>query len=265
MSFIWLKQTNFIPQMLPDSLELEAENYIHCIKALRTALDERLTLAINHPNDKQKLLLFTGKLKHIDKKKQTATVHLEEQLDKAVWPTPPQLQICLCIAAIQPERLEWAIEKATELGVYRIFIVKAKRSQQPYFTKIKKNSLRLQKKIASACEQSHNVIPPQLEIYADITEIIATNGSEANLILYMDCKVEKQLQSFTKPSDYQLTYLFVGPEGGWTGSERELFDSRHAQILRLKTPVLRTETACIAGITAIIAAKSADSIIYLNP
>ena len=194
------------------------------------------------------LILFNGdghqyRCKLISADKKTATVQTMEQSKKE---QEPALNIHLGIGLSKGDRIDFAFQKATELGVSQI---------TPLFTEfstLKLNHERMQKKhehwngiIGSACEQSGRCYLPELNKPHSINEWIRDNHAGCKIVL--SPHATKTLDACNTPE--KLTIL-IGPEGGLSESEVEAAINQGFTKVRLGRHVLRTETAPIAVIAA---------------
>lgn len=154
----------------------------------------------------------------------------------------------LAIGISRGERMDWVLQKATELGVTKITPLFTER------TEVRLQGERLEKKIQhwqqitlSACEQCQRNVPPQLLPAQDISSFLPQDNSALKLVLHH--RSEQTLRQLPLPSSVTL---LVGPEGGL--SEREI-ESAVRQFdytpLTLGPRVLRTETAPVAALVAV--------------
>lgn len=158
-----------------------------------------------------------------------------------VLPCPERpSRLHLHLSVIKPEPLAWAIQKATEMGVASIQLLKAKRSQQSYWSE--KSYEHLKKVMLSACEQSGQYRPPQLLAPCDLMGLDFSTDKK-----WLYAQLPKDHEDYHPPiitAGAQLCYL-IGPEGGWD-QEEEVFLASKAEKLSLPGPVLRAETAALA-------------------
>ncbi len=159
----------------------------------------------------------------------------------------PALQLHLVIGISRGERMDYAIQKAVELGVQSILPVFSKRSV------VNLKGERLNKRIShwrgviiAACEQSGRRRLPVLQPAATLTHHLQKNVING---LLLDHRATIRLPELTQPKD-ELT-LLIGPEGGLSDSERAQAKSIGYQGVRLGPRVLRTETAPLAALAAI--------------
>ncbi len=160
----------------------------------------------------------------------------------------PKLEIHLLIGISRGERMDFALQKATELGVTRI---------TPVFTKrcvVKLNEKKQASRMAhwgkilvNACEQSGRCRLPQLDAPLEIGAAVMQHNSGTALLL--DHRSNKTLQDLKKPK--QSITILVGPEGGLSSEERKLAKAQGYTGVRLGPRVMRTETAPLAAIAAI--------------
>jgi 16S rRNA (uracil1498-N3)-methyltransferase len=161
--------------------------------------------------------------------------------------------ITLLMAIFKYDRMEWAIEKCTELGVERIVPLIARRTDAHLAKAAAARVERWQRIARQASEQSRRALPPVIEQPLKLKDAVAETGpirillaeSEHNLLL------KDALQSHS-PDDKAL--LALGPEGGWTAEEIAAFSQAGWTAASLGNTVLRAETAAIAA-TAIAVAE----------
>ncbi len=142
--------------------------------------------------------------------------------------------LALFPAIFERTRMEWAVEKAAELGASFIFPFPSARSQ---FEKL--NIDRLKKKAVEAIKQSHNPFLPQISLLASLQEALERAEDFAGKFFLH--RGEEKLRKFPPSSAF-----FIGPEGGWTGEEVEVFRNRFLRGVGLGETVLRAETACVS-------------------
>jgi 16S rRNA (uracil1498-N3)-methyltransferase len=165
-------------------------------------------------------------------------------------------QITLLLAIFKFDRMEWAIEKCTELGVSRIIPVIAQRTDAHLASASAKRVERWQRLARQASEQSRRATPPEIAAPIKLSESLSF--SESMRIVLAESESQTQLRDAlasheagdaTKDGKFVLA---IGPEGGWT--EDELADFQRARWISasLGNTILRAETAAIAA-TAVVA------------
>ena len=161
------------------------------------------------------------------------------------------LHIVLAQAMCGSEKMDWVIQKATELGAAEIQPVQTQRSVA------KLSSERAEKRIehwhsvaVAACEQCGRNVLPQVHAPQEFSAWLAQMRSipDAKFILLPE---EGATTLREQPSPQGSVTLLVGPEGGFSGDEARLAQQVGFIPIRLGTRVLRTETAAVAGIAAL--------------
>jgi 16S rRNA (uracil1498-N3)-methyltransferase len=184
----------------------------------------------------------------------------------------PARDIYLCAAVVKKDTFEWIVEKATELGVTHIIPVMAERSEKKSL-----NEKRLAKIAVEASEQSGRGSVPTIapivglreavESFNEVGESKVDEVSKVNglsdsrhftqvkySILAFHTDVEPfDHTDFSKdlPKDGPIA-IFIGPEGGWSMDEIDLFHRNEIQIVSLGKQVLRAETAVIAALSEVV-------------
>jgi 16S rRNA (uracil1498-N3)-methyltransferase len=174
---------------------------------------------------------------------------LAEELPSAV-----AAEITLVLSIFKFDRMEWAIEKCTELGVSRILPLIASRTDARLISASAKRVERWQRIAHQASEQSRRPSPPEIAMPAKIAEITALNAPlRVILAESKDCQtLNDVLHRSRNREQSREAALAIGPEGGWTSQELQSFHSAGWLPASLGATILRAETAAIAA-TAIVA------------
>ena len=157
--------------------------------------------------------------------------------------------ITLALAIFKFDRMEWAIEKCTELGVARIVPVIAQRSEAHLAAAATKRVERWKRIAMQASEQSRRASPPEIDEPAKVKELIQFPA--ANRVVLSESEDEITLRD-ALPEHSEDILLAVGPEGGWTAAELELFHATGWTSASLGYTVLRAETAAIAAVAVVL-------------
>jgi len=170
---------------------------------------------------------------------------LGEELSATVLP-----DITLLLAVFKFDRMEWAIEKATELGVARILPLIAKRTDSHLASAAAKRVDRWRRIAREAAQQSRRAAPPEIATPARFEEVLCV-PAERRIVL---SEAEEQVSLKQAISGFTGTLaLAVGPEGGWTGEEERAFREHGWIAASLGPTILRAETAAIAAVSIVIA------------
>ena len=160
------------------------------------------------------------------------------------------LHITLAQALCSSEKMDWVVQKATELGAAQIAPVQTQRSVARLSTERAERRTRHWHEVAiAACEQCGRNHLPQVHAPQDfsvwLAQIRDTPGTKFILLPHAAHSLHAQ------PRPHGAVTLLVGPEGGFSEEEAQLAQSVGFIPLRLGTHVLRTETAAIAGLAAL--------------
>jgi 16S rRNA (uracil1498-N3)-methyltransferase len=167
------------------------------------------------------------------------------QVDQPGEPEPAApLAIHLAIGISRGERMDYALQKAVELGVDRITPLFTERAQVELTgTRLRRRQEHWQGIIIGACEQSGRRRLPRL---SEMTSYHHWLPSHEGGGLLLDPEAPRALAGIAAPGP--VVTLLVGPEGGLSPRERALARARGFQGVRLGPRILRTETAPLAAI-----------------
>ena len=177
-------------------------------------------------------------------------------------PAPqPAADITLLLSIVKFDAFEWAIEKATELGVTKIIPLAAGRSEKGLLAAAAKRSQRWQKILLESSQQSRRLRLPQLDDLAKPAQAFAGESSQFRLML-SERSDAPSLRNILGHSNHAKVparaALAIGPEGGWTDDELTAARANGFQEASLGQLILRTETAVIAALAALNYALSPD-------
>jgi len=169
-------------------------------------------------------------------------------------PAATPLHITLALAIFKFDRMEWAIEKCTELGIARVIPIIAQRTGQHLAAAAGKRVERWRRIVKQAAEQSRRSDIPEISLPLKLKEAVALTAETR--ILLAECENDVLLKDAIRehPPDGEVV-LAIGPEGGWTEEEVQLFAGNGWTSASLGATILRAETAAIAA-TAIIVSES---------
>ena len=139
-----------------------------------------------------------------------------------------------------PDRLEWFVEKAVELGVDRITIMNCEHTEQSHY-KLE----RLEKIAISAMKQSLRVTLPNIEGPKDFKMVIDDPYAALKFIAHIDASNPDHLKNIARPHSEYL--ILIGPEGDFSPDELRLAAAKKFKKVNLGSNRLRTETAGLAA------------------
>ena len=168
---------------------------------------------------------------------------VEFEVQKQLRQPNKEREIWLVFAPIKSNYFNFMIQKATEIGVTKLFPITTER------TIVRKiNEVRLNKILIEAAEQSNRLSVPSVEKIQKLEKFL-NDYKNINLIfgdLNTDNKKIKLLDT-SKP-----IALLIGPEGDFSGTERtKILDFKGVQSIKLNDNILRSETAVISSLSII--------------
>jgi 16S rRNA (uracil1498-N3)-methyltransferase len=193
------------------------------------------------------------------------TLHEELESDAA-------LPLHLLLAVFKFDHMEWAIEKATELGIAKITPILARRTEKHLAQSALKRTDRWRRIALEASKQSRRTDIPEIADPTPLRQALAEEKAPTRILLSeteqsttltaalkaaspaTKAQVPHPSQSHREGWEEQsatpsITHaLAIGPEGGWTPEEMSLFTQHQWQPVTLGPRILRAETAAIAAI-----------------
>jgi 16S rRNA (uracil1498-N3)-methyltransferase len=160
------------------------------------------------------------------------------------------LRVVLAQAMASSEKMDWVVQKATELGVTEIQPLDTERSVARLSAERAEKRLEHWRQVAiSACEQCGRNVLPEIQAPQDIMAWLRqTQGAtETKLILLPQGATSLHAQ----PKPKAGVVLLIGAEGGFTAAESESALNCGFAPIRMGARVLRTETAAVAGLAAL--------------
>jgi 16S rRNA (uracil1498-N3)-methyltransferase len=179
-----------------------------------------------------------------------ANDRVEFELGAEIQASAP-LRVTLVLSIFKFDRMEWAIEKCTELGAARIVPVIASRTEAHLAAAAAKRVERWRRIALQAAEQSRRISPPEISPPMKLKDAQALPGS-VHIVLSeteTDAMLKEVLQSHRRDGDVVLA---LGPEGGWTNQELKLFQEAGWLSASLGNTILRAETATIAAMAVVM-------------
>jgi 16S rRNA (uracil1498-N3)-methyltransferase len=163
------------------------------------------------------------------------------------------LQTILALGLTKGEKMDWVVEKATELGVHTIL---------PFFSsytvpklnerKMAQRSERWQKIAVSAAKQCGRARIPKILALTEFRDLLKTVSRDALRLLFWEKECEQQLSELKETRTIiSEVVVTIGPEGGFSAQEAALALDQGFQAVRLGRRILRAETAAVAALAAV--------------
>jgi len=163
-----------------------------------------------------------------------------------------EVRLTLLLAVVKFDAFEWALEKATELGVGAIVPLSAARSEKALLAAAPKRAERWQRILVEAAQQSRRLRPPLLKELARPHSAFAACGEGSSVrVLLSERPAAPPLRRVLETAVTREAAFAVGPEGGWTEEEFAAGEKCGFTQVSLGRQILRTETAVVAGLAAL--------------
>jgi|TARA_B110000037_G_scaffold17570_1_gene18276 16S rRNA (uracil1498-N3)-methyltransferase len=196
----------------------------------------------------QMLNLFNGEggeyvAEVVSLSKNQVTVSIKESLPND---RESLLKIHLVIGISRGERMDWVIQKATELGVHTITPIFTERTEVKLAgSRLEKRLVHWQQVSISACEQCLRNVVPTINSAVSLQQCLGTHDGGLKIVLHH--RTERPLTELQNTNNHVT--ILVGPEGGLSDDEITLAESNGYNAVKLGPRVLRTETAPLAAIS----------------
>lgn len=193
----------------------------------------------------QQVILFDGvmhdRLYKIDelKKDEAHLLHITDFERKV-----PKRNVYLLWSLLKKDKNDWVLQKATELGVSHFLPLIADRSEKTGF-----NPERAERIVIEAVEQCGRSDIPTVREPMHVTTAI--EQLQGKITLYV-CEQGDGAESGEQKTENDDIGVLVGPEGGWSDDEKELFKEKGIEHLNLHDFTLRAETAALAAIARVM-------------
>jgi 16S rRNA (uracil1498-N3)-methyltransferase len=220
---------------------LIGEHALHLARVLRAKVGQEFDIATGDAVRRGKITSISGD-----------RVEFALGAEQAIRPAP---LLTLALAIFKFDRMEWAIEKCTEIGIARIIPVIARRTDTRLASAAQKRHDRWQRIARQAAEQSRRASPPEIAAPAKVKDLGSANvsptgqpeaGATASRIVLAESEDDRLLRD-ALPVRPREAVLAVGPEGGWTDDELQWFRESGWIAASLGDTILRAETAAIVA------------------
>lgn len=175
------------------------------------------------------------------------------------------LQLHLLISIVKFDRFEWALEKATELGVNEIVPLAPARTDKALIAAAEKRLARWERILVESAQQSRRLRPPEIRAAVPPEKAFSSTTADVKIILSERADAPSLKSLLLKyissendsdgnapaASEKSVAALAIGPEGGWTDAEFSAARAAGFAEASLGENILRTETAVIASLAVL--------------
>lgn len=227
---------DFIPQK---TVILDEAQSRHIAKSLRMRVGDMITLCAGNGTD------YGCIIDEITSENVILSVCYEQANN-----SEPSVKVHLYQGVPKGDKLEDIIQKCTELGISEITPVLTKRSiSRPDEKAARKKQERYQKIALEAAQQSGRGIVPKINKMTDLKKASELDESQLKILFYEGGgEPLKEIIS----SDTKSVSIYIGPEGGFEENEVDIIKSAGGTVATLGKRILRTQTAPVAALTAIM-------------
>lgn len=232
----------FVDPFAGDRFVLTGEDARHAARSLRMQPGEELTLCDGEGTD------LRGVIDSVEPDRVEGTVLCREKSRGEA-----DIRVVLYQGVPKADKMELIVQKSVELGVSEIVPTVMRRCiSRPDEAGARKKTVRWQKIAREAAQQSGRGIIPPVHEPMDLKQAAARAAGEGTILTFYEGGGEslKTLLAGIQPG--QTISLFIGPEGGLDEGDREILQQAGAQTATLGPRILRTETAPLAALTAVM-------------
>lgn len=226
--------------IVPPTVVITGDLLIHLRDSLRITIGEALWM-----NDGQGTKYHT---EITDVSKHTVTGRILE-----TFPEPPRRtpHLILGQSLLKGEKMDWVIQKATELGVDELVPIESRQSVVHLKAdRVRHQLARWQRIALEAAQQSEQWHVPTIRSPLSLTSLRVDRGADTLILLLAERQPGQSLQLLELPRDARRSVLILtGPEGGWSQEEVSTALQAGVQPITLGPHILRAETAALASIS----------------
>ena len=153
--------------------------------------------------------------------------------------------IYLYFSLLKNKQTNYLIEKVCELGVKKIIPLKTEFSEN--FTP---NLCRLKKVAIEAVEQSNGILVPEIEKLSSLKEVLKNWNTERKVFFCDEDRKGKKISKISLSKKDKVA-IFIGPVGGWSLRDKQLFESIEVNKINLGKNILKADTAAIVSLSGL--------------
>jgi 16S rRNA (uracil1498-N3)-methyltransferase len=218
----------------PQTAVLTGANAAHLARTLRARIGQEFDVACGER-------VYRARVSSV------ADDRVEFTLGEEVVASTAVVPITLLLAIFKFDRMEWAIEKCTELNVSNIVPVIARRTEKHLAQATEKRVERWRRIALEAAQQSRRIAPPEIADPAKLSDALVCDAKQKIVLAENETGVTLS-ELLRTQSDAGSLALAIGPEGGWAEDELQAFDRAGWVAASLGETILRAETAAIAAV-----------------
>lgn len=153
--------------------------------------------------------------------------------------------IYLYFSLLKNKQTNYLIEKVCELGVKKIIPLKTEFSEN-----FNPNLCRLKKVAIEAVEQSNGILVPEIEKLSSLKEVLKNWNTERKVFFCDEDRKGKKISKISLSKKDKVA-IFIGPVGGWSLKDKQLFESIEVNKINLGKNILKADTAAIVSLSGL--------------
>jgi len=228
----------FVQQFTGESAVIEGETAHHLGRVLRAQAGQLYELSDG-------IAVWLGRIESV------ARDRIQFALLEEIPAPAPAVDLILLLSIVKFDAFEWAIEKATELGVGMIVPVAASRSEKALLAAAGKRLERWEKIVVEASQQSRRVRVPAISSPLRLREAFNEAYPLGAKVILSERSNAPALRDVLSAVTVSQATLAIGPEGGWTDEELTSAGAAGFRETSLGKLILRTETAVVASLACL--------------
>ncbi len=237
-----MRRRFFVDTFAGDTARLAGEDAHHLGRVLHAEPGQLYELSDGHS-------VFLARIENV------SANHIDFSLVEKLAASSAPAEIVLLLAIVKFDRFEWALEKATELGVHAVVPLAAERTSKALVMAAPKRADRWRKILRESAQQARCLRPPLLEVPVRPRAAFAQAGAGLKVLFSERPSAAPARVVFEGAASKTMEEtaagriaLAIGPEGGWTDQEFEAAFTVGFEEASLGRNILRTETAVITGL-----------------
>lgn len=228
-----------IPAEAPSELTVSGERFHYLAHVLRLGAGDAIEVFDGHGR------AFAAKVERVESESLIVSLGAERR------DVLEQRRITVVQGLPKGDKLEWIIEKATELGAAALVPVASEHAVVKLDeARAEKKRQRWQKIAEEAARQCGRADVPEIRPVVKLADAVKTSAAEGVVLILDESERSRRLSEALPPSPSPVT-LVVGPEGGLSRAEVQTLAGLGAVPVTLGRNILRTETAALAAVSVI--------------
>ncbi|KRN75703.1 hypothetical protein IV73_GL000198 [Weissella kandleri] len=225
---------------------LDEKNRHHLMTVLRGQVGTKLELVDNQQH------LYLAEV--VEVTPTNTMVKIKKSLSSDATQLELPIAVTLILGLAKGDKPELVVQKATELGVQRLIFTETQWSVVHWGSKVERKLVRLHKIAEGAAEQSHRLVVPTVEYYANLKQV-PVDDQAVRMVAWEESAKQGEKRQFVQMieasiSSGQLTAV-IGPEGGLSGEELAWLQENGFTAAGLGPRILRAETAPLYLLSAV--------------